>query len=268
WTSRAKELEERELALHASLPEHVKHILKGKRLLLWKEMIAEYGLPDTTLVDDMMAGFPLSGWLPQSHAFPKHIKRPEFSLDTLRLLSEGLNKQTLDQMSMKQDAELEAATWEETEAELQHGWIFEAPTVESDFRVYARRFGISQGGKTRVIDDCSCCGLNATVGTVEKFVVHAIDRMAAMLAYALGLSTDANMMYVNRPGHVKPSAVVLNALPFGAIGKKAPEFAPVFNMLGLVVELTESLDKVLEANKLCPKEAERLRGGEQGDPSA
>ena len=190
-----------------------------------------------------------------------------------------------------------------------------------------------------------------------------------MLAYALGLSKDHCMslcgrtydlkaaykqfpvalqdrdflrMYVNQPGVAEPTAVGLNALPFGAIGsvaaflrvstsvwmlgvialkviwtlffddysvvtktslqrnvafavqslfellgltyategKKAPDFAPTFNMLGLVVDMTgfkdkvikightskriqelvESLDTVAAANLFCPKEAERLRG--------
>ena len=369
WSSRAKELNAKEQALHASLPGHVRQILKGKRLLLWQEMIDEYGLPDTGLIEDMKKGFPLSGWLPESHAFPKQVRRPEFSLDTLKLLSGGLNKATRDKMSLKQDPDLEAATWEETLAELQSGWIWQAPKVEDDFKVFARRFGISQNGKIRVIDDCSCCGLNATVGTVEKFIVHAIDRMASMLAYALGLSKDHCMslcgrtydlkaaykqfpvacqdreflrLFVNQPGVTDPTAVGLNALPFGAIGsvaaflrvstsvwmlgvvalrviwtaffddysvvtktslqknvafavqslfellgltyategKKAPDFAPAFNMLGLVVDLTgfkdkvikightpkriqelvDSLDSVAAANLLCPKEAERLRG--------
>ena len=129
---------------------------------------------------------------------------------------------------------------------------FGKPEVEEGlkvYEVYARRFGISQHGKIRVIDDCSCCGLNAAVGTVERFVVHAIDRMASMLAYALQVSTDANTslcgrtydlksaykqfpvscrdrdllrIFVNCPDQEHPSAVGLNALPFGAIGSLLP----------------------------------------------
>ena len=248
WSARAKELEASERKLQDSLPEHVGKILKGKRLLLWKEMILEYDLPDKALIDDMLAGFPLSGWLPKSGAFPSHVRRPEFSVETLRHLAEGLNKATLRKMALRQDSELEEATWRETLAELQHGWIWEAPEAEEGLKVYARRFGLSQHGKIRVIDDCSCCGLNATVGTVEKFVVHAIDRMASMLAYALQVSTDTNVslcgrtydlksaykqfpvackdrdfvrMFVNCPDQERPCAVGLNALPFGAIGSVA-----------------------------------------------
>ena len=248
WSARAKQLEASEAKLQASLPDHIGKILKGKRLLLWKEMIVEYDLPDKGLIDDMMVGFPLSGWLPKSEAFPSHVRRPEFSVETLKYLADGLNKVTVNKMALRQDPELEEATWQETLAELQHGWIWEAPEVEEGLKVYARRFGISQHGKIRVIDDCSCCGLNATVGTVERFVVHAIDRMASMLAYALQVSAGANVslcgrtydlksaykqfpvsckdrdllrMLVNHPDQERPCAVGLNALPFGAIGSVA-----------------------------------------------
>ena len=248
WTARAKELEAREAELQQSLPEHVRKILKGKRLLLWKEMIDEYDLPDKGLIDDMMAGFPLCGWLPKSSAFPAQVRRPEFSVDTLKHLADGLNKATREKMAQRQSPELEQATWNETLAELQSEWIWQAPDREEDIKVYARRFGLDQHGKIRVIDDCSCCGLNATVGVVERFVVHAIDRMASMLAYALEVSKDASTslcgrtcdlksaykqfpvsckdrdllrMWVNCPHRDSPVSVGVNSLPFGAIGSVA-----------------------------------------------
>ncbi|CAE7582536.1 unnamed protein product, partial [Symbiodinium necroappetens] len=242
----AKELEARETELHQSLPEHVRKILKGKRLLLWKEMIEEYDLPDKGLIDDMMAGFPLCGWLPKSSAFPSQVRRPEFSVDTLKHLADGLNKATREKMAQRQSPELEQATWNETLAELQSEWIWQAPDDEEGVKVYARRFGLDQHGKIRVIDDCSCCGLNATVGVVERFVAHAIDRMASMLAYALQVSKDASTslcgrtydlksaykqfpvsckdrdllrMWVNCPHRDSPVSVGVNSLPFGAIGR-------------------------------------------------
>ena len=95
WSSRAKALEKQEAELHASLPKHIKHILKGKRLLLLQEMIDFYGLPDTDLVRHMKEGFSLSGWMPSSGSFPASTKRPEFSVDALKLLSAGFNAATL-----------------------------------------------------------------------------------------------------------------------------------------------------------------------------
>ncbi|CAE7557874.1 unnamed protein product, partial [Symbiodinium necroappetens] len=211
------------------------------------------------------------------------VRRPEFSVDTLKHLADGLNKATREKMAQRQSPELEQATWNETLAELQSEWIWQAPDSEEDVKVYARRFGLDQHGKIRVIDDCSCCGLNATVGVVERFVVHAIDRMASMLAYALEVSKDASTslcgrtydlksaykqfpvsckdrdllrMWVNCPhrsvaaflrisnsiwmiGTIALRVLWLLGLTYAREGKKAPEFAPVFNMLGVDRSLPE-----------------------------
>ena len=43
--------------------------------------------------------------------------------------------------------------------------------------------GFVKGVKTRVIDDCSVCGLNMTVGVREKFALHTIDQLCSMLVH-------------------------------------------------------------------------------------
>lgn len=48
------------------------------------------------------------------------------------------------------------------------------------------------GRKTRVIDDCSVCGLNQTVGLREKFVLQSIDQMCAMLCWSLKNASEGN----------------------------------------------------------------------------
>ena len=53
-----------------------------------------------------------------------------------------------------------------------------APQMESSY-------DIKQGSKIRVIYDCTCCGLNLTVGLHEKFKLHSVDFLAAMLGFAL-----------------------------------------------------------------------------------
>ena len=66
WTKRAKELASDELAFQAKAPEHLRGLLKGKRLLLLKEILNELQYRDTSLVDDILNGFPITGWLPKS----------------------------------------------------------------------------------------------------------------------------------------------------------------------------------------------------------
>ena len=49
----------------------------------------------------------------------------------------------------------------------------------------AKRFGLSQKNKVRVIDDCTIGGLNKTIGVVEKYRIHAMDEISAYLAWML-----------------------------------------------------------------------------------
>ena len=62
WLKRSLELKEDEERLHASFPPHLKSLLSGKRLLLWKEILHELNYSDCSVVDDICKGFPLTGW--------------------------------------------------------------------------------------------------------------------------------------------------------------------------------------------------------------
>lgn len=74
---------------------------------------------------------------------------------------------------------------DETEEEVKKGWIwFDDGERESSQKFIGRRFGIKQSNKTRVIDDCSCCGLNWTVGLHEKLQLQSIDILACIIAEA------------------------------------------------------------------------------------
>ena len=248
WSARAKALEEKEKQLHESLPKHVRDTLKGKRLLLWQEMIQEYDLPDKNLISDMQEGFKLSGWLPTSGAFPLQSRRPEYSLETLKLLAAGLNRVTLEKAEKRQEDALESLTWEETLAEEDSSWIWRCNEDDLDSKVVARRFGIRQGLKIRVIDDCTACGLNNTVGLTERMVIHSIDFMASLLSHAVreadpscgplcGRTFDLKSAYkqfaistadrellrlvVNVAGSKERAIFGFNSLPFGAVGSVA-----------------------------------------------
>ena len=147
---------------------------------------------------------------------------------------------------------LEEGTWAETTVELEKGWIWDATGESLDGKVIAKRFGLQQGAKLRVIDDCSCGGLNHSVGLAEKFQLHTIDQLASMLAHSfslaganghprvVGRTYDLRAAYkqfpvsladreilriaVCKPGSVEPSLFGVNALPFGAVGSVAGFF--------------------------------------------
>ena len=108
---------------------------------------------------------------------------------------------------------------------------------------------LQQGAKLRAIDDCSCGGLNPSEGLAEKFQLHSIDQLAAIVSHSfslfkgqkhpkvVGRTYDLRAAYkqfplsaadkeilriaVWRPGHSAPSIFGLNALPFGAVGSVA-----------------------------------------------
>ena len=98
------------------------------------------------------------------------LRGPAFSRDTMLVLACGLNKAALKSMEKRQDGDLEKGTWDETMSELDREWIFEDTSGSLVGKVLAKRFGLRQGEKLRVIDDCSIAGLNFSVGLSEKFI--------------------------------------------------------------------------------------------------
>jgi hypothetical protein len=106
-------------------------------------------------------------------------------MDTLKGLSKALNATAYKKMMVRQEPDIETATWSETEEEVNKGWVwFDGTEVSEGLKFVGKRFGIRQSNKIRVIDDCSCCGLNWTVGLHEKFQLQSIDILASMIAEA------------------------------------------------------------------------------------
>ena len=246
WTERCKELETSEAQMHQRLPEHLRGVLAGKRLTLFKEMLKDLDYPDVTLVDEICAGFKLSGWLPKSNVFPAALKRPTHSMEAVQKMAKGLNKNICKQVASVNDNDLAEEVWSLTQEELEKGWTWIDDACEADEHVLAKRFGLRQGNKTRLIDDCSVGGFNSTCGSCEKLRIHAIDEMAAYIAWCLttlgensmehvvGKTYDLRNAYkqygidsidrsvlriaVWNPVEAKVQFLGLNALPFGAIG--------------------------------------------------
>ena len=142
-------------------------------------------------------------------------------------------------------SELLGATWEETEKELQEGWM-EIDNTGGKNTSWAMRFGLQQRDKVRVIDDFSIAGVNGTTGLQERLKIFGIDDIAALIAYSLdtcggevhptllGKTMDLKSAYKQfgicssdrerirvATRHPTTSDLVLlmvNALPFGATG--------------------------------------------------
>ena len=249
WLARARELEDDESKLRLNLGDHVKQVLKGKRLLVFKEMLAELGFPDTNLISDIITGFRLSGWMRDSQVFMSLPRPPKMTLATLLKSSAGLQHAVLRKVAEADDPDIHRATWDETQAECERQWIWEDTTGDMRGKIIAHRFGIRQNEKVRVIDNFKQCGLNDACGLPEKFTLHGVDYIAASLIRALvlqregervilkGKTFDLKSAYKQFPIHEldrkhlrialcdpssgPPKLYGLNSLPFGATGSVA-----------------------------------------------
>ena len=191
WTGRASELKSQDAQMLADAPKHLTNILQGKRLALWQAMIDYYEYPDKELVRDIINGFPVTGWMPDSQVFPKDFKPPSMNLGTLQSLSKGFNERVRAKVVASAGSELTDATWEETEKELREGWM-EIDSGDGAGASWAMRFGLQQREKVRVIDDFSLCGINHTTGLQEKLKIFGVDDIAALVACSLDTCESAS----------------------------------------------------------------------------
>ncbi len=190
WTLRAAELQYQEKTFKNTMPEYLSKLMSRKRLLLFKEMLDSVGYPDQDLIKDIAAGFKLVGWQKHTGVFPSCVKRSQFDLETLRKMAPGLNKSIVGQPNQDDDLDPTVVqTWEKTQEEVSLGYIWRDTESKAEEVLLAKRFGLLQrAGKLRISDDCSIGGINGTLGTREKYRIHAIDECAAYLAHMLDLN--------------------------------------------------------------------------------
>jgi len=160
-----------------------------------------------------------------------------------------LNKSIFSQVQSTVKDKISTSTWETTLDEEKPGWIWRDPDQSLNGKVAAKRFGLQQKNKIRVIDDCSVCGLNAACGVKERFKIHAIDEMCAYIGWVfsrfkggqkpsiIGKTFDPKSAYrqfciseedrrlvrimVYDVENESPVTFGLNVSPFGAVGSVA-----------------------------------------------
>ena len=187
WTNRAKELADRERALHDSMNPHCASVLEGKRLLLFGEMLKHISYPDVHLIEDICEGFRITGWMRASGCFEKLPKQPSLTVDGLIAMSRGLNHTVIAKSASLEDTELAKAAWDETQAELERKWIWQDDSGDFSGLSLTHRFGLQQKKKVRVIDNFKTSGVNATCGMMEKQKLFGLDFLATTLVRALAL---------------------------------------------------------------------------------
>ena len=203
WRRRAEELQKREDALHAGMPFHRQQVLRGKRLLLLREMLASFSYPDLGIVADMAAGFRITGDLGVAGVFDlkaeDDLKDPvdvNWLWQNAREIREGIIRQLKEKQGceMELQAELRRITLEE----VKNGWA-EGPFTESQVTkvlgplwIPTRRFPVVQGPKVRPIDDLSENFVNSTAGIRELLDLMSVDTLVAVCKLWRTLRNDSD----------------------------------------------------------------------------
>ena len=185
WLARAKELQDAENKLHTDMPCHLRQILRGKRLLLWKEILVDLEYPDAAIIDEAIQGFKLTGWTVPTGVFQPDVRAPGHSVDQLKGMARGLNSAVVGSLRSAEWNQLDEQALRETEEEVAKGWLRPSSNVNLDESFVAKRFPLEQKDKIRLIDDFTVCGVNGTFGLCEKLRVETIDEMVACLLIAL-----------------------------------------------------------------------------------
>lgn len=183
----AEELQPQEDLLHEAMDPHVRTILAGKRLLLFQRLLDESGYRDSTLSKDIAAGFPLTGRCQQSNEIPTRIVPATLTQSELLARSNWSRRSAFLDCNGS-DGESEQV-WIQCKEECAANWIrgpYDEGQVDGFFPTgwaCSKRFGLPQGSKVRVIDDCKRPCINDALTTVEKLDLMDIDSLAAILRF-------------------------------------------------------------------------------------
>ena len=187
WQNVRDKLAVKEKALHSAMPSETQRVLAGKNLLLLDAMLTRFGYPDKDLVKDIVAGFSLTGMQKSAKVFTERVKLPEITVQELMRTCKRNRAETRRGIGSSGDGTLDAEVWKQTWDEVEQGWLtgpldeHGVSAIVGPLWTLARRFGILQSGKTRVIDDYSEPYVNAAYGGLDKLNLGGVDEIAAML---------------------------------------------------------------------------------------
>ena len=104
WAVRAKQLESEETDFKNKLDPHVAAILKPKRLLLRRGMMAELEYPDRAVFDEVVGGIPMTGEVEVSGIFDPAFRPASKSVHELKESADKLSRDVLSQVRSQSKA--------------------------------------------------------------------------------------------------------------------------------------------------------------------
>ena len=226
WERRAEELRPQEEELKNHLPEHLRSILDGKGLLVWREILQDLGYKDLGVVEEVARGTELLGQVPLTGVFEQSFKPAVATPEQVQARAVASREKVLS--ALKSQGNLDKEVKDKSLKE-----------------VVSKRFGLEQGTgenrKVRLVDDLSSSTVNDAVQTCESPKPHGVEVVSALCmkcmdsmprrsmsgrcydlkaAYRqLGLSEsalDASFVTFPDPESGEPVIYQTLALPFGA----------------------------------------------------
>ena len=137
--------------LHEQMSTTVREVLRGKNVLLMRQIAEDMNWPDQILFDEMVEGFRLTGNFPACGVFKPQVNIPSLSVDELDQNTKYLRPTILGRMKLTEADDL----LEVTTTEKEKGWLDGpfSPSQISDMFGEAwlpvRRFGVHQKNKTK-----------------------------------------------------------------------------------------------------------------------
>ena len=185
---RIRELEADEKVLHESLHQHVRSVLKGKRLLIWRELMVETGYPDLEIFEEVTEGIKLVGPAHASQAFPAGMMPAQQSVSQLEAQAVWRRKTSIGKCRSSGDTLADVELWEQSLAEAEAGWVdgpfYDESEVSERVKttdwICTRRFPLQQPTKIRLIDDGLESGLNSAYSCYNKLTLMDMDAVVAL----------------------------------------------------------------------------------------
>ena len=183
WKSLRVQLQPMETKLHEQMHEAVSSVMKGKNILLMRQVAEEIQWPDMGLFDEMSHGFRITGNFSSCGVFKPQVNVPDMSVEQLDMNAKFLRPAILGRMKLTAADDLQEELMQVTLAEKDKGWLDGPFSVEQITDMFGkdwlpvRRFGVRQKNKTRPIDDFRENTLNRTFGSVEKPELRTMDHV-------------------------------------------------------------------------------------------
>ena len=204
-----KKLNDQEKLLHARMPPYMRKVMKGKKILLFKELLVETGYDDIKVCDFLEHGVQLFG----HHTLPPYASTK--IVPAVSTVDQLQREAVWRRKALRTDATDETADLLDSQSldEVNRGFLSGPFETEDEVSVHVGRedwianprFVLLQGPskKPRVIDNCRQSGLNATYTSLESLQLHDFDMVVSVAKLASSCNNDGMIKVTLSTGEVR-----------------------------------------------------------------